>query len=231
MWLKEFEELILSISNVKRVELGGGDPFLHSLQDGDYSFQKMLETCFNKEIPVDIATNAVFIPKWFFERSSDYIGLSIQLNFPSPNPETYRSLTGNDIAFALALQNISLLVSSGVNSRINMVLTDKNAHQVVEMELFASSLGMPLILSPMIAVEGRCKPLSAEKLSEISLVAAALSLSGKKVTMRWNGETTHCPALASQYGLTLVGECPADKGQKIHVNPSGGLKGCEFRKE
>ena len=205
-----------------RVELGGGEPFLHK------DICSMVEELAKKSRVVNIATNGTVVPDGFLHLDDAVREMvEVQVSMHASNAELYKSITGKD-CFSKVMDNIEALKSRYKTMMATTVFRD-NYHDVQSIISMADSLDIPLWINLAMPI-GRGKGIeliSKDDVRQLRNLILLERIKGKNV----DSSIVHsgnCVLAEQFYGIRKEGPCPAETGEKIYISPSGQHYDCEF---
>lgn len=101
--IEQIMENVHSNPDFSKVEIGGGEPFMHK------GLLEILGKMVNAGKSVNISTNASIIPEEFFGLEASLRDkITMQASLPAGNPGLYKKITGKNL-FDLVLENIGRL--------------------------------------------------------------------------------------------------------------------------
>ena len=113
-----------SKNGVFEITLLGGEPLL---MRGLFEF---LDEAKNKNITINISTNAKLLDKFLVDKLSCYKNLNIQLSLHSYDPSIHDRLVHKKGSHKKVMKSIDLLMNAGMDFRISSVLTKINKYDM-----------------------------------------------------------------------------------------------------
>ncbi|MCD6464100.1 radical SAM protein [Candidatus Woesearchaeota archaeon] len=215
--VKSFVELY----GYKKVEIGGGEPFLHPQLFDILAYLK------ERDKEINLATNATVIPERFFyvEQEIPYLkdNLVISVHLPAGDRETYKGITKFDL-FDKCLQNLQILKAEGFNVIINTPIYRKNFDSLEKIVRIGKELDVPTRFNLVFPVNGRMLELLS--MDEIKRTFQQLKTMYERVIVP--NLTSGCPLIEKFYNLNRQPTCIADYNGKIYISPDKKTKKCEF---
>jgi SynChlorMet cassette radical SAM/SPASM protein ScmE len=181
-WLKFFEEL--RECAVMNVTIGGGEPFYRN------DLKEILEGIIRNKMRYDIVSNGTLITKEMAEflastKRCDYVQISID----GSTPTIHESCRGSE-TFYRALEGISNLKESGINTTVRVTIHRHNFHDLENIaKLLLDDLGLPSFSTNSADYFGLCKQNADNVLltpEERSIAIEVL----QKLNKKYNGRIT-----------------------------------------
>ncbi len=224
MAFERFKGLVDGFPSLERVEVGGGEPLLNP------DLSRMAAYLLSKKLRTDISTNGLIYPECIVRLAAGEL-LSLQVNFPAGEENAYDLVTRTSEGFPTLLENVKRLAATGLRTRLRLTICPENASQLVPVFHIANGLNLPLIVAPALPVKGNpAQMLETDEIDELHMRAMMLKMRHRaRLDFLWSHGETPCPAVAKAYRLPLrIMRCSADIGEKVHVDPAGIIRGCEF---
>jgi len=221
MPFERFKGIIETFPSLERVEIGGGEPLLNPALPG------MVAHALSKKLRTDISTNCRIYPELIVRMDAGEL-LSLQVNLPAGGEAEYDRITRTSGGFPIVMENIKLLATSGLKTRLRLTICKENAAQLEPVYHIAKALKLPLIVAPAIPVDG-LEILGRDEMDDLFLRALLLRMAYKRMDFLWSYHETSCPEVAKAYGVALKPlACTSFNGEKMYADNAGNMKGCEF---
>jgi MoaA/NifB/PqqE/SkfB family radical SAM enzyme len=175
----EIDYVLEKAGNGNLIFLGGGEPTLYK------DIEKLIEKLLEKGNIVVISTNGTIYKK--FPKSNN---LQIQISLPALDKKIYSEITKKD-AIEKVKENIEKY-SKDYKTFVNMPVYEKNFSEIEKVAEFCKQLGIPLVISDIILVNG-IKRADKEKLKQKCL---ELKLKGYEIyfpNKSWEGIEYYVP--------------------------------------
>ncbi len=226
MSFASFKPIVESMPSLKRVDIGGGEPFLHT------ELVRITRFCLDHGLKTDISTNALIYPQEIMPLALQFPELlTLQASLSATEEQSYNNTTRTKGKFQLFLHNLKKLAKDLKNFRLRLTLCKENKDQLGPAALFAQELEVPLIVHLMLPINGNASHmLSKDEVEEAYCTLLLLKIAYPRIYPGWkNFSEADCPAVAEAYHLPLIGSyCTASHGTKAYINSSGERRGCEF---
>lgn len=221
--LSDIQGIVQEHSKDTLIELGGGEPFLHP-EIAEVVAYLALEA----ERNVHIATNGTYLPdsvRMLPEQARRRTAVQISLH--ASNSELYGKIMGNARLFDKVLDNIPAFKEL-FPTTVNTVVYEENFEDIPSLVELVKSFAIPhrIHLALPIGRGAEVKLLSQSQIADVTSYLLAEKMNGTMIDSPLLHQNT-CPALASAYGISKQGICPAEAGEKRYVS-SIGIARCEF---
>ena len=224
---EEIFKIVQAHLDFDRIELGGGEPFVHSELLG------IVKQLVSEGKQVHLSTNGTIVPQEFLdleEAVKDQV--TVQVSLPAGDRGIYQAITGKDL-FETVIQNAEKW-QRYYKTVFSTAVYQRNLGQVKDILNIGYGLSVPTRVNLVFPIGkgadvGLLTPeqvdqlrglLLVEKIGHRDLVDSPL--------IRDPDQKTNCPALSEAYGLQIKGDCPLAVGRKKYYNHRGDSLGCEF---
>ncbi len=145
---------ILSEKGIRNFDIGGGEPLIRR------DIFDIVKKCCNNFYTVVVATNGTLIGREEAQTLAEYGNLYVQVSLDSHASHFHDHFRGVEGAFKKTISGIYNLVSEGVHTRIEIVVSKDNVRTFEEILLLAGELGVRGVNYDMVRDVGRGENLS-----------------------------------------------------------------------
>jgi AdoMet-dependent heme synthase len=222
-----------SDAGIFHVVLTGGEPF-SQFDLLEHGFQKLVE----RNISISCNSNLMLANDEKCRRLAD-VGLDhILTSLPSCDPATNDYIMGQVGSFERIMTGIKAAVRNGIRVSVNMVITQKNYHQVYETAKLAAEMGAQKLF-----VTRAVPPTYSHGAEEDETTPKAEhSIQALDAAIQARDDFGIMIGTLVSYPLCFLGDlnkykdfvgrgCPAQSGQMISVNATGDVHACVHEEE
>lgn len=127
---------ILSENGIQNFDIGGGEPLIRK------DIFDIVKKCCNNFHTVVVATNGTLIGREEAQALAEYWNLFVQVSLDSHTSHFHDHFRGVEGAFEKTISGIYNLMSEGIHTRIEIVLSKDNVKTFEEILLLANELGV-----------------------------------------------------------------------------------------
>jgi len=228
----EVLNIIQANPDFSKVELGGGEPFIHP------ELLNIVKQLVTKDKQVHLSTNGTLIPREFLDLDNLDLeetvkdNITVQVSLPAGDRESYQAVTGRNL-FETVIQTAEEL-KENYKTVFSTAIYQRNLGQVKNILEVGYGLRIPTRVNLVFPIGKGTEvdlltPEQVDQLRGILLVEKIKhqGLVDSPLIQEPNHET-NCPALSEAYGLQIKGICPLTAGRKKYYNHRGESLGCEF---
>jgi MoaA/NifB/PqqE/SkfB family radical SAM enzyme len=212
-------------NNYDRVDLGGGEPFLHE------DIIQIIKSISDLDKRIIISTNGTIIPQEFLDLEEKIKNkTNVQVSLHASNEKLYQDITGQNL-FNQVMQNIEK-IKPKYSTSISSVIYKKNYEDVENLISLAKEFELPIRIN-LVHPIGYGKNVELLNEREVDTLKGYLlteHLQNKNLVDSPLIHNNNCISFANHYGFQKTGECPIDCALKIYINPKNEVYNCQFSK-